>query len=110
MTIIRQTDNNIELTFTENGDPVNITGMTILFTVKRQCDIDKDDEFALIKKDITIHTQPEQGKSEINLSNEDTDIEAGNYYYDLRLVKDGTITQTQRDLLEITNGITKRIS
>jgi hypothetical protein len=110
MTIIRGTDNSIKITFTENSSPVDITGYEVLFTLKKQCDIDKDDTYALISKDITDHTDPTAGETTLVLTNEDTDIEAGNYYYDLRLVKDGTITQTQRDLLEITNGITKRIS
>jgi len=108
MTIIRNTDQNIKISFKENGVAVNLTGYSILFTLKKQCDIDKDDTFALISKDITEHSDPTKGESNLFLSNEDTDIEAGNYYWDLRLIKDGVITQTKRDMLEITDGITKR--
>jgi hypothetical protein len=108
LSIIRQTDQNIAVNFTENGEPVDISDTTILFTVKRQCDINKNDDFALIKKTITEHIDAEGGKSNIELSNEDTNIEAGNYYWDLRLIENGSIVQTKRDNLEITQGITNR--
>ncbi len=108
LSIIKQTDQNITITFTENDSPVDITDYTILFTVKKQCDINKSDDFALIKKTITEHIDAEGGKSNIELSNEDTDIDAGNYYWDLRLIKHGSIVQTKRDNLEITQGITNR--
>lgn len=108
ISIIKGTDNSIKIKFTEAGQEVNITGYTILFTVKKQCDINKDDDFALISKEITVHSDPTHGESTLNLSSTDTDIDEGIYYWDLRLIKDGVITQTQRDNLEITSGITKR--
>jgi len=108
ISIIRGTDNSIKITFKENNVAIDITGYTILFTVKKQCDINKDDDFALIKKTITTHSDPTYGESTLILSSTDTDIDEGNYYWDLRLIKDGVITQTQRDNLEITNGITTR--
>ena len=108
MTIPRGTDSTIDITFTENGLPFNITGYTILFTVKKQCDLAKDDTFALISKDVTTHTDPTQGKSQLILTNEDTDIDQGNYYWDIRLIKDGTISQTSRGEIEITQTVTKR--
>ena len=84
ISIIKGTDNSIKITFTENDVPVNITGYTILFTVKKQCDINKDDDFALIKKTITTHSDPTHGESTLILSSTDTDIDEGNYYWDLR--------------------------
>lgn len=109
LSIIRGTDNNIKVNFTENGEPVDITGITLLFTVKAKCDINSsDDEDALIQKNITEHTDPTQGETEIILDNTDTDIPAGNYLWDLRILDGDTITQTQRDELEIIEPITKR--
>jgi hypothetical protein len=108
ISIIKGTDNSITITFKENNVAIDITGYTILFTVKKQCDINKDDDFALIEKTITTHSDPTHGESTLILSSTDTDIDEGNYYWDLRLIKDGVITQTQRDNLEITNGITTR--
>lgn len=108
MNIIKGTDATLNVNFTEDNEPVNITGYTLFFTIKKECDINKDDTYALIKKDITEHTDAEQGKSQIILTNEDTNIPAGNYYWDIRLKKEGVITQTKRDRIEITEGITKR--
>lgn len=108
LSIIRQTDNSIKITFTEDDVAVDITGYTILFTLKKECDINKDDDYALITKEITEHSDPTAGITYLVLDNEDTDIEAGEYFWDLRLIKDGIITQTQRDTLTIIEGVTKR--
>lgn len=109
LSIIKQTDNNIKLTFKEDGVPINITGYEILFTVKKQEEIEKDDGVAVILKDITSHSNPTQGETELILTNEDTNIDAGEYYYDIRLIKDGKISQTSKDELEIIESVTKRI-
>lgn len=108
ISIIKGTDNSIQITFKENDIAVDITGYTILFTVKKQCDIEKDDDYALITKEITEHTNPTEGISTLVLSSIDTDIDSGIYYWDLRLIKDEAITQTQRDKIEIVDGITTR--
>jgi len=80
ITIIRGTDNSIKLNFTENGEPFDITDYSILFTVKAECKIGKDDNEALITKNITVHSNPEEGESTLNLSSDDTDVPAGQYY------------------------------
>lgn len=109
ISIIKNTDNNLEITFKdEDGVAINITGYSILFTLKRECDLRKSDDEALIKKTITEHKDAVNGISELVLSNEDTDISTGYYYWDLRLIKDGVITQTQRGKLEVTQGVTTR--
>lgn len=106
LSIIKNTDNSIKITFTEDGIPLSLTGYTILFTVKKQCDLKSDDdENALITKEIVGTVSHE---TILTLTNEDTNIPAGEYYWDLRLIKDGIITQTKRDKLEILEGITKR--
>lgn len=110
LSIIKQTDQTIKLNFDEDGEPLDITGYEILFTVKKQEEIKEDDDVALISKDITEHTDPTQGETELVLTNEDTNIEAGKYYYDIRLVKDGKISQTEKDEIEIVENVTKRTS
>lgn len=105
LSIIKNTDNSINLTFKENNIAVDLTGYTILFTVKKQCDISKDDDYAIIEKEMNGTSS---GIVILNLTNEDTDTDAGEYYWDLRLIKDGVITQTGRDKMEIIEGITKR--
>ena len=108
ITIIKQTDNNIKVNFKEDGEVFDITDYTVLFTVKSECRLNQEDDKAVITKDITDHTDPAQGETAIILSNTETNISSGKYYFDLRLVKDGVITQTTRDELEVVEGITKR--
>jgi len=54
----------------EDGVAIDITGDTILFTVKEN--LGKSDELAIIKKTITTHTNPTAGETEITLTSTDT--------------------------------------
>ena len=109
ITIIRGTDNSVATTIKLNGTAIDITGYTVLFTVKKRDDISKSDDSAIIQKTITEHTDPTTGQTTINLTNTDTDIEQGQYYWDIRLINpSGSISQTNRGELEIVSGITKR--
>lgn len=108
ISIIKGTDCSIAVTFTEDSTPVDITGYSILFTVKQECKLSEDDVDASISKTITSHSDPTHGKSSISLTNEDTDLDPGYYYWDIRLIKDGIITQTRSDRLEIVQGVTTR--
>lgn len=72
---------NISLTFLD----VDLTGATIYFTVKTAPDTDNLDGTAIIKKDVTIHTDPLLGKSRISLTPAETDKPAGDYKYDIKL-------------------------
>ena len=82
----------IELTFTG----IDLTGATVYFTVKTAADNDATDSTALIKKDITSHTDAVDGATEIVLPPTDTDIAVGKYKYDIKLKKaDGSQATTQ---------------
>mgnify|MGYP001431458292 CR=1 FL=1 len=82
----------IELTFTG----IDLTGATVYFTVKTAADNDATDSTALIKKDITSHTDAVNGATEIVLTPTDTDIAVGKYKYDIKLKKaDGSQVTTQ---------------
>lgn len=83
--IVRGDDEAITVTVTDKdtGDAINITGYTIMFTVRSDVDA-TDDTTALIKKDVTTHTTPAEGITTINLTHEDTAVAAGNYRYDVQ--------------------------
>lgn len=91
----------------ENQDPIDITGWTIYFTLKKSL-TDSDDD-ALIKKDVTSHIDAVNGLSEIILLNTDTDITPGKYYYDIQ-IKDtlNHITTLIRQTLVIRSEATRR--
>jgi len=70
-----------DLTFTTgDGTAQDITGATITFTVKRTLsDVD-----AVVTKTATI-TDATAGKATITLAPTDTDLDLGEYYYDIWL-------------------------
>lgn len=93
LTIKRGTTYPITIEVTDDaGDPVDLTGATVRFTAKSaEYDTDADDSDAAISKDVTTHYDengveaPEEGKSTITLTDTDTYINPGNYYYDITI-------------------------
>ena len=79
---VRGDNQVIELEFTEDGVAVNITGWKVYFTLKKNKS-DSDDD-AILKKDITVHTEPLNGKTQILLTDVETDTLSGVYYYDIQ--------------------------
>lgn len=109
--IIRGDSKSLGVTFSSNGTPFDITGYSVFFTVKRECNIsDANDDNALISKKVTVHSNPTAGVTAIPLTTSDTNQEGGIYYWDLQLVSgSGAVSSTQRGEIEFTNDITKRV-
>ena len=100
-------ENTMTITLTFSG--VDLTGATVYFTVKSAADSDATDTTALIKKDITSHTDAVNGATEIVLAPTDTDIAVGKYKYDIKLKKaDGQQTTTQVGEFIVKEAITNR--
>jgi len=91
-----------------NSNPINITGWTVFFTVKRNLkDTDTD---ALIKKTITTHTDVTNGVSEISLSPTDTNY-VGNFYFDIQVKQtDSSIHTIAIGTAEFIRDVTNRTS
>ncbi len=110
--IPKQTTKIFELQFKKNGQPINITEWVVYFTAKTAMK-DTDDE-AVIEKDIgnesgaTSHSDPTNGKTLIELSPTDTNLE-GNYYYDVKY-KDGdrNIAIVVKGKIKFTRTVTTR--
>lgn len=108
--VFRGDDKTWPLTFTDaNGDPFDLTGYTIFFTVKeKKADVDAD---AVITKDITSHTDASGGISSLALTHDDTDIAVGYYIYDFQLVSgSGAVTTIEPDTFIVEQDITIRTS
>ena len=107
----RGDDQVFALEFTENGVVKDITGWTIYFTLKKN--IDDTDANAVLKKDITTHTDPTQGKTEIPLLNAETDVLEGLYFYDIQY-KDVATPAIVKTVLSgqmtFTKDVTRRIT
>ena len=87
-------------------DDIDITGMQILFTVKRAPDDDPTDGTALVAVDATItdaHT------AEVILTSEQSDLSPRQYQWDLKIVDaDGRSTHTSVGQLTVRPVITNR--
>jgi len=83
--VYRGDDKIITTTFKDELDnPIDITGYTVYFTVKEKEDETVDDSNALIQVDVTSHLDPVNGKTNINLTNIQTNIPVGKYVYDIQ--------------------------
>ena len=82
--IIRGDDKYYDINFKDKDqNAIDITGWKLYFTVKKN--LGDSDEEAVIKKDITTHTDPSNGKTRLHLTNADTEINGGDYYYDIQV-------------------------
>jgi hypothetical protein len=109
--IIRGDDVAINATFKDDaGVAINITGYTVFFTVKDNY-TSTDDTGALISKTITSHSAPTLGQTTINITNTDSNLAEGDYFYDFQLKDTSSkIASTQRGSLSIILDVTRRTS
>jgi hypothetical protein len=89
--------------------PIDITGWTVYFTVKSS--VKDEDDDAIIKKDVTIHTDPTAGRTAISLSPSDTSVAPGNYIYDIQVkTASGDIHTILENGITISQDVTRRSS
>mgnify|MGYP001040320025 CR=1 FL=1 len=103
---------NIPLYFTDEDDnPFDITGTTIFFTVKERNDFSGNDNAAVIKIDIAVHTDPTNGESNLPLSAADTNVPAKLYKGDYRIYQAGVLkANTDEFEVEVVYTVTERTS
>jgi len=94
LSIPKGTTKLYEIQVQQDGVPINITGWVVFFTVKEFM-IDTDAN-AKIKKTITVHSDPTNGKTVISLTETDTDITPKSYYYDITIQDDDTAEPENR--------------
>ena len=99
---------NLHVVHIQTGADIDITGYKFYFTVKENTD--DTDENAMIKKDITTHTLPLEGKTNVVLTSEDTDVlTPGTNFYDIQVKKpDGTIKTYVSGEIDVLEDITRR--
>ena len=80
---------NTQTLYIKSDDYTFQTGDTLYFTVKAQPDNDQTDSEALISTSWTVGTDAEydsDGYLNLNLTENETDIDFGDYVYDIKLV------------------------
>lgn len=108
ISVFRGDDKSIKVTITDDGVAKDITGWTLFFTAKRRLS-DPDSE-AAIAKEVTQHTDAENGITHIVLTPDDTS-DVGNLKADIQVVDDQGKVQTYRKFLFIINqDVTLRTS
>lgn len=96
----------IYFTDEDTGGVEDITDWTIKFTAKS--DVDDLDDDAVIKKDITSHTDPAAGETQITLTSTDTDL-LGSYVFDIQAeTDDGEVKTITEGILNFSKRITTR--
>lgn len=106
--VIRGDDHVLKCTFKdENGVAIDITGYKIYFTVKRR--LTDSDANALIAVDATVHTLPDEGKTDLTISASDNNIPEGTYYFDFHW-KDPSdkVLHTERGIYNVIESVGKR--
>lgn len=98
------------LHFTDSsGEDINITGWTVFFTASADPEPTNDDN-AIIKKTVTVHSDPTNGRTTVILSATDTNI-LGDYYYDIQVKRvDNSIITVIQGLLTFNADQTRRTS
>lgn len=108
LSFIKRDDIDLDITITDlDGTAVNLTDCTVFFTMKNR-KTDSDDD-AVLKKEVSIHTVPTEGKTRISLSNTETNLRPKFYVYDLQ-VKNGMnkILSTESGVIVVTQDVTIR--
>ena len=82
----------IKLTFTENGVKVPIAGWIVWFTIKKN--EDDSDANAKVQKKVTVHTDPDNGKTTILVTAAETDVLLGKYFCDIQYKDSGGVIKT----------------
>ena len=88
-----------------DGVVVDITGATIVFTLKADPELDPDSS-ALIQQTAAL-TDPTNGVALIMVPNGDTDITPGNYHYDFELLDSaGKVTTLIASTVNVLQDVT----
>ncbi len=110
--VIRQDSDIFTVPFVDNvGDPIDITGWEVRFTVRTVVPAttitDDTDAAVIISAEATIPTGTD-GLAEFNISPTDTDYDPGEYVYDIQYKKTtGAIKSLAYSTYTITADITR---
>ena len=108
---------NITFRYKSDGTIIPLTGRTLFFTVKNIADYADNDDQALITQDITVHTDGDNGITQLSLSAAQTLKTPGKYKADFRIYNEATpLTPVAMQINSVTvdcyivDIVTKRLS
>lgn len=101
--IYRKDDIKIPISMSKDGMPIDLTGIALTFILKKE---KEDDSPSILEKTVTEHVNPIEGKSEIVLTSNETNITPGKYYYSIVMTDVGGYTSTLiLSTIEIRQGL-----
>ncbi len=107
LSLIRGNSKNYRLCFqTTSGDPIDITGYTVFFTVKKN--VNQSDDEAVISKTVTNHLNPTNGVTLIEITTTESDIPPGVYLYDIGYSKDNYKMTSDPEKFIVIGNVTRR--
>ena len=109
VTIFQNSDNDLVFTIYADGSVVDITGQTVYFTVKKKKGGSTSDSDALIAKTATL-TDASNGVATVTITNSDTNIQPGEYYYDIRRVIASVLVGYDSAKFTVLQTVTQRSS
>jgi hypothetical protein len=93
-----------------DGNAYDLTGKTVFFTLKHLGDETANDDAALIKKSITVHTNAAGGITVLTLDTTDTSQVFGRYKCDIRIYSSGGVQlNSNKFFANVEDIVTKRI-
>jgi len=106
--IVRGDTVTYTLNFVNSDDsPKNLTNCEVFFTVKKY--LSDSDDNAIIKKDFSNFNNPASGIAILELTHTETNVEAGEYYFDMQLKNsDGKIYTIMNGIYNIIQDVTLR--
>lgn len=107
--VIRGDTRQVNCTFldTDGVTPINLTGGTAYFTVNEDSD-PANDGTAVIQKTATSFTDATNGEHTFTLTHDDTNIDAGEYWYDVQFVdSNGAYVSSYRGKFTVMSDITR---
>lgn len=105
--LVKKDTKNWKLVIARNGVPEDISGWNLYFTVKN--DFNDIDDDAIISKDVTFPTNAESqaGIGYLSLTSSDTDVDIGEFFYDMKLIDTGMRETFLRGRINIAYTIRK---
>lgn len=94
----------------EDGAAYDLTGKTVMFTVKEEDDVADNDDDAIITKNITVHTHADAGETVLELTAEETLVPLGDYKYDIRIYEaaPAVLLNSESGVCSVVDIVTKR--
>lgn len=109
MSMYRGDDKTINLTFTQDGSALDISGSTVTLTLKnstRDSDVD-----AVLQKTVTSHSDPTNGITAVSITHDESDgLVPADYTYDIQIqLADDSVSTVVKGTFSVLADVTRTV-